>query len=125
MRGPSSCSSARATWHHARLDRFSGASSGSRGSRPELGISHAADGMSSKERRGGGVFGRRDRSYPTRRQRVAQTLRFTEMPAVEMLGSVDALPDGAVRSIDTTTVVRIGPYRKSQFQAALLGAIAA
>ena len=60
-------------------------------------------GMSGKERRGGGVFGRRDRSYHTRRQRVAPTLRFTEMTAVEMLGRVDELTDGRFGSVDAAT----------------------
>jgi hypothetical protein len=70
--------------------------------------------MSGKEGRGGGVFGRRDRSYHTRRQRVAQTLRFTEMTADEMLGRVDELTNGTVRLIDAATVAGIGPYRKSR-----------
>jgi len=60
--------------------------------------------MSGKEHRGGGVVGKRDRSYQTRRQRAAQTLRFTGMTAVEVLGSVDELTDGTVRSIDAVTV---------------------
>jgi hypothetical protein len=56
--------------------------------------------MSGEERRGNSVFGRRDRSYHIRRPRVAQTLRFTEMNAVEISGSVDELTDGTVRSMD-------------------------
>lgn len=61
-------------------------------------------GMSGKERRGGGAFGGRGRSYEARRQRVLQTLRFTGMTAVEGLGRVDELTDGTVRSIDAATV---------------------
>jgi hypothetical protein len=72
--------------------------------------------MSGKERRGGGVFGRRGRSYQTRTQRVAQSLRFTGRTAVEVLGSVDELTDGTVRSIDATTVAGIGPYRESRIR---------
>jgi hypothetical protein len=72
--------------------------------------------MSGKERRGGGVVGRRDRSYQTRRRRVAQTLRFTGMTAVEVLGSVDELTDGTVRSIDAATVAEFGPYRASRIR---------
>src|SRR5262245_4165667 len=59
--------------------------------------------MSGNERRGGGVFGRRDRSYHTRRQRLAPTLRFTEMTAVEMLGRVDELTGGRFGSVDAAT----------------------
>ena len=50
----------------------------------------------------------------TPRQRLAQTLRFTGMTAVEVLGSGDELTDGTVRSIDAATVAGIGPYRKSR-----------
>jgi len=55
-------------------------------------------GMSGKERHGGGVFGRRGRSYETRRQQPAQTLRFIGMTAVAVLGSGDELTDGTVCS---------------------------
>jgi len=75
-------------------------------------------GLSGKERRGGGVFGRCDGTYHTRRQRVAPTLRFTEMTAVEMLGSVDELTDGTVRSIDAATAAGIGAYRTSWLRGA-------
>ena len=47
--------------------------------------------------------------YQTRRRRVAQTLRFTGMAAVEVLRSVDELTDGTVRSIDTATVAEFCP----------------
>ena len=70
--------------------------------------------MSGKERRGGGVFGRRGRSYQTRRQRVAQTLRFTGLTAVEVLGNMDELTDRTVRSIDAATVAEFGADRKSR-----------
>jgi hypothetical protein len=53
--------------------------------------------------------------YHTRRQRVAQTLRFAGMTAVEVLGSVDELTDWTVRSIDAATVAGVGPNRKSRF----------
>lgn len=69
-------------------------------------------GMSGKERRGGGVFGRRGHSYQTRRQRVAQTLRFTEMTAVEVWRSVDELTNGTVGSVDVATGAKIGRYQK-------------
>jgi hypothetical protein len=36
------------------------------------------------------------------------------MTAVEVLGRVDELTDGTVRSIDAATVAGIGPYRKSR-----------
>ena len=65
--------------------------------------------MSSKERWGGGVFGRHGRSYQTRRQRVAQARGFTGMTAVEVLGSVDELADGTGGSVDAATGVEIGP----------------
>lgn len=68
--------------------------------------------MSSRERRGGGVFGRHDRSDQTRKQRAAQAPGFTGMTAVDMLGSVDELTDGTGGSVDVVTEVRIGPYRK-------------
>jgi len=61
-------------WTHARA-----ASRDSHSSRPELGTW-----MSGRERRGGGGRGRRGRGYETRRQRVAQTPRFTGMTAVEV-----------------------------------------
>jgi hypothetical protein len=70
--------------------------------------------MSGKERRGGGVFGRRDRSYQTPRQRVAQALGFTGMTAVEVLGSVDELTDSTGGSVDAVTEAKSGPYRKSR-----------
>lgn len=84
---------------------------------PDLSWGYRLTRMSGKARRGGGVFGGRGRRYQTRRQwaaRVAQTLGFTKMTAVEMLGSVDELPDATVRSIDAATVAGIGPYRKSR-----------
>ena len=44
-------------------------------------------------------FGRRGRSYHNLRQRVAQTVRFTGMTAVEVLGSVDELADRTGSSV--------------------------
>ena len=70
--------------------------------------------MNGKERRGSGVFGRRGRSYHTLRQRVAQTLRFTGMTAVEVLGSVDELADRTGSSVDAAMGAEFGPYRKSR-----------
>ena len=85
---------------------------------PELswGYRTRATGVSGEGGRGGGVFGRRGRSYETWRQRLAQTLRFTGMTAVEVLGRGDELTDGTVGSIDATTVAGIGPYRKPRFR---------
>jgi hypothetical protein len=42
-------------------------------------------------------------SYQTRRQRVAQTLRFIGMTAVEVWGSVDELTKGTVGSVVAAT----------------------
>src|SRR5713226_4544894 len=72
--------------------------------------------MSGKERRGGGVFGRRDRSYQTPRQRVAQALGFTGMTAVEVLGSVDELTNGTGSSVDAVTEAKSGSHRESRFR---------
>jgi len=36
------------------------------------------------------------------------------MTAVEVLGSVDELTDGAVCSVDAATVAEFGPYLKSR-----------
>jgi hypothetical protein len=72
--------------------------------------------MSGKERRGGGVFGRRGHSYQTRRHRAAQTTGFTRMTVVEVLGRVDELADGMGGSVDAVTGAAIGPYRKSRLR---------
>jgi len=56
--------------------------------------------MSSRERRGGGVFGRHGVSDQTRKQRVARAPGFTGMTAVDVLGSVDELTDGTGGSVD-------------------------
>jgi len=76
--------------------------------------------MSGKERRGGGAFGRHGRSYQTWRQRIAQALGFTGMTAVEVLGSVDELTDGAGGSVGSVTEAKSGPYRKSRFMSSTL-----
>ena len=95
-------------------DQLSAASNDSRGTRPELGYRTRQTGKSGQERRGGGVFGSRDSSYQTRRQRIAQALWFTEMTAVEVLGSVDELAAGTGGSIDAVTGAAICPYWKSR-----------
>lgn len=71
-------------------------------------------GLSRRECRGGGVFGRRGRSDQTRKQRVPQAPRFTGMTAVDVLGSVDELTDGTGGSVDVVTEAKIGPYRESR-----------
>lgn len=48
------------------------------------------------------------------RQRIAQALWFTEMTAVEVLGSVDELAAGTGGSIDAVTGAAICPYWKSR-----------
>ena len=53
-------------------------------------------------------------SYQTRRQRIAQALWFTEMTAVEVLGSVDELAAGTGGSIDAVTGAAICPYWESR-----------
>ncbi len=70
--------------------------------------------MSSRERRGGGVFGRHGRTDQTRKQRVAQAPGFTGMTAVDVLGRVDELTDGTGGSVDAVMGLAIGPYRKSR-----------
>ncbi len=73
--------------------------------------------MSSRERRGGGVFGRHDRSDQARKQRVAQAPGFTGMTAVDLLGSVNDLTDGTGGWVDVVTEAKIGSYRKSRLTA--------
>lgn len=79
---------------------------------PDLSWGHRTrqTGMSGQECRGGGVFGRHDRRYQPRRQRVASVLGFTGMTAVEVLGSVDELAAGTGGSVDAVTGAAIGPY---------------
>ncbi len=38
------------------------------------------------------------------------------MTAVDVLGSVDELPDGTGGSVDVVTEAKIGPYRKSRLK---------
>jgi hypothetical protein len=70
--------------------------------------------MSGKRRRGGGVCEGVIAAITLGGNGVAQTLRFTGMTAVEVLGSVDELADGTAGSEDAATGAAIGPYRKSR-----------
>ncbi len=93
---------------------LAGASSDSRGTRRELAIApEGRTGMSSRERRGGGVFGRHGRSDQTRKQRAAGVARIA---AVDVLGSVDEMTDGTGTSVDAAVGADMGPYRKSRLR---------
>jgi hypothetical protein len=69
--------------------------------------------MTSEWRSGRGVSERDGRSDQPRERR-GQFTSVAEMTAVEVLGRVDELTDGTVRSVDAATGAGIGPYWKSR-----------